>query len=253
MSDDALAPRTLREAVIDPFVEFFSRDGLMAGLAILAFLFLYKLGDNMATALATPFYLDMGYSLTEIGSVAKVAGLWASIAGGTLGGIIMLKLSINRALWLFGFVQMFTILPFVWLSQAGHTLMGLFLVVSGEYLGVGLGSGRADGLHGQGNEQGLYRHPIRPVQQLHRGSRARLPMPRPASSSKPSVGRSSSSSAPSPPYPGMLLLLKVAPWTEKEEKKRDAERAPQRRDDARRELTSACADLTAAASVPSSR
>jgi PAT family beta-lactamase induction signal transducer AmpG len=110
------------------------------GLAILGFLFLYKLGDNMATALATPFYIDMGYSLSEIGSVAKVAGLWASIAGGVLGGILMLKLSINRALWLFGFVQLFTIVPFVWLSQAGHTLTGLFLAVSGEYLGVGLGA-----------------------------------------------------------------------------------------------------------------
>jgi PAT family beta-lactamase induction signal transducer AmpG len=140
VSDDALAPHTLRSAVIDPFVEFFSRDGVMAGLAILAFLFLYKLGDNMATALATPFYIDMGYSLSEIGSVAKVAGLWASIAGGILGGIIMLKISINRALWLFGFVQLFTILPFVWLSQAGHTLAGLFVVVSAEYLGVGLGA-----------------------------------------------------------------------------------------------------------------
>jgi PAT family beta-lactamase induction signal transducer AmpG len=140
VSDDALAPHTLRSAVIDPFVEFFSRDGIMAGLAILAFLFLYKLGDNMATALATPFYIDMGYSLSEIGSVAKFAGLWASIAGGILGGIIMLKVSINRALWLFGFAQLFTILPFVWLSQAGHTLAGLFVVVSGEYLGIGLGA-----------------------------------------------------------------------------------------------------------------
>ena len=170
VSDDALAPRTLREAVINPFVEFFSRDGIMAGLAILAFLFLYKLGDNMATALATPFYLDMGYSLSEIGSVAKAAGLWASIAGGTLGGIIMLKVSINRALWLFGFVQMLTILPFAWLSQAGHTLVGLFVVVSGEYLGIGLGAIGADGLHGQGNQQGLYGHPICLVQQFHRGS-----------------------------------------------------------------------------------
>ena len=140
VSDDALAPHTLREAVIDPFVEFFGRDGIKAGLTILAFLFLYKLGDNMATALATPFYLDMGYSLTEIGSVAKAAGLWASIAGGTIGGIVMLKVSINRALWLFGFVQLLTILPYIWLSQAGHTLAGLFVVVSGEYLGVGVGA-----------------------------------------------------------------------------------------------------------------
>jgi len=140
VSDDELAPHTLREAVIDPFVEFFSRDGIKAGLAILAFLFLYKLGDNMATALATPFYLDMGYTKTEIGTVAKFAGLWAVIAGATIGGLVMLKLSINRALWLFGAVQLLTIVPFIWLSQAGHTLAGLFIVVSGEYLAVGLGT-----------------------------------------------------------------------------------------------------------------
>jgi len=140
VSDDALAPRSLREALVEPFREFFRRDGIRSGLAILAFMFLYKLGDNMATALATPFYIDMGYTRTEIGSVAKVAGLWASIAGGVLGGIVMLKISINRALWLFGIVQLLTILPYAWLSQAGHTLTGLFVVVSGEYLGVGLGA-----------------------------------------------------------------------------------------------------------------
>ncbi len=140
VSDDALAPRSLKAAIIDPFVEFFSRDGIKAGLAILAFMFLYKLGDNMATALATPFYLDMGFSRTEIGSIAKVAALWAVTAGGVIGGIAMLKLSINRALWIFGFVQMFTILGYVWLSTIGHDPVGLFIVVSGEYLGVGLGT-----------------------------------------------------------------------------------------------------------------
>lgn len=140
VSDDALAPATLRQAVIDPFVEFFSRGGIMKGLAILAFMFLYKLGDNMATALATPFYLDMGFSRTEIGSIAKIAALWSSIAGGILGGLIMLKVSINRALWSFGFVQMVTILGYVWLSTVGHHPLGLFFVVSGEYLGVGLGA-----------------------------------------------------------------------------------------------------------------
>jgi len=140
VSDDSLAPATLKEAVVDPFVEFFSRDGIKAGLAILAFMFLYKLGDNMATALATPFYLDMGFSRTEIGSIAKIAALWAAIAGGIVGGVVMLKVSINRALWLFGFVQMFTILGYVWLSTVGHSPLGLFIVVSGEYLGVGLGA-----------------------------------------------------------------------------------------------------------------
>ncbi|HLF32407.1 MAG TPA: AmpG family muropeptide MFS transporter [Xanthomonadales bacterium] len=140
VSDDALAPHTLIEAVVEPFREFFSRDGIRSGLAILSFMFLYKLGDSMATALATPFYLDMGFSRTEIGSIAKVAALWAVIAGGTLGGLLMLKLTINRALWIFGFVQMITILGFAWLSTVGHDPVGLFVVVSAEYLGVGLGA-----------------------------------------------------------------------------------------------------------------
>jgi PAT family beta-lactamase induction signal transducer AmpG len=140
VSDDALAPATLRQAIVEPFVEFFSRDGIRSGLAILAFMFLYKLGDNMATALATPFYLDMGFSRTEIGSIAKLAALWSMVAGGIIGGIAMLKLTINRALWIFGFVQMVTILGYVWLSTVGHHQVGLFIVVSAEYLGVGLGS-----------------------------------------------------------------------------------------------------------------
>jgi PAT family beta-lactamase induction signal transducer AmpG len=140
VSDDALAPHTMREAVIDPFREFFARDGFLAGLAILAFMFLYKLGDNMATALATPFYIDMGFSRTEIGSIAKVAALWSAIAGSIIGGAAMLKLSINKSLWIFGFVQMFTILGFAWLSVVGHDPVALFIVVSAEYLGVGLGT-----------------------------------------------------------------------------------------------------------------
>jgi PAT family beta-lactamase induction signal transducer AmpG len=94
----------------------------------------------MATALATPFYLDMGFSRTEIGAIAKVAALWSVIAGSIIGGIAMLKLSINRALWLFGLVQLVTILGFAWLSTEGHNPTGLFIVVSAEYLGVGLGT-----------------------------------------------------------------------------------------------------------------
>jgi len=140
VSDVALAPHTLREAVIEPFREFFSRDGWRTAVAILAFMFLYKLGDNMATALATPFYLDIGFSRTEIGAVAKVAALWSAIAGSIIGGIAMLKLSINRALWIFGFVQLVTILGYAWLSVIGNDPAALFAVVSAEYLGVGLGT-----------------------------------------------------------------------------------------------------------------
>lgn len=139
-ADDDKAPASLSEAIINPFVEFFSRDGWKAALLVLAFMVLYKLGDSMATALATPFYLDLGFSRTEIGTIAKFSALWASIAGTALGGIVMLKVSINKALWLFGFVQIISILGFAVLAQVGDNPLVLFAVVSFEYLGVGLGS-----------------------------------------------------------------------------------------------------------------
>jgi len=140
VSDDKLAPHTLRSAIIEPFREFFGRGGMGPAMAVLTFILLYKLGDNMAVALATPFYIDMGFSLTEIGTIAKFSALWASIAGSIIAGIVMLKMSINRALWIFGFVQIVTILGFVWLSTVGHNPTVLFAVVSGEYLGVGMGT-----------------------------------------------------------------------------------------------------------------
>ena len=134
------APKTLKAAVVEPFQEFLSRNGLQSALLVLAFIFFYKLGDSMATALATPFYLDMGFSKTEIGLVAKNAGLWPSVIGGLLGGVWMIKLGINRALWLFGIVQMLAILGFAWLATIGHNLPVLALVIGIEALGVGLGT-----------------------------------------------------------------------------------------------------------------
>ena len=133
-------PKTLRAAVVEPFQEFISRNGIKSAVTVLAFIFFYKLGDSMATALATPFYLDMGFSKTEIGLVAKNAGLWPSVAGGLLGGVWMIKLGINKALWLFGVVQMCAILGFAWLATVGHSLPLLAIVIGIEALGVGLGT-----------------------------------------------------------------------------------------------------------------
>lgn len=134
------APKTLRAAVVEPFQEFIGRNGIKSACLVLAFIFFYKLGDSMATALATPFYLDMGFSKTEIGLIAKNAGLWPSVIGGLLGGVWMIKLGINRALWLFGLVQMVAILGFAWLAVVGHSLLWLAIVIGIEALGVGLGT-----------------------------------------------------------------------------------------------------------------
>jgi PAT family beta-lactamase induction signal transducer AmpG len=133
-------PRTLRDAVVEPFREFFTRHGVGHALLILAFLFLYKLGDSMATALSSPFYLDVGFSLTEIGVIAKHAALWPMIVGGILGGLLMVKTGINRALWIFGVVQLVSILGFAWLAEAGPKPWLLAIVIGFEYLGVGLGT-----------------------------------------------------------------------------------------------------------------
>lgn len=135
-----VTPKTLREAVVEPFRDFITRFGWLPALEILAFMFLYKLGDNMATALSSPFYLDLGFSLTEIGSIAKTASLVAAIVGGLIGGVMMIRLGINRALWLFGVVQVVSILGFALLSQTGPDRLMLAAVIAFEYLGVGLGT-----------------------------------------------------------------------------------------------------------------
>lgn len=141
------APKTLEAAVVEPFREFIGREGWRNAVLVLAFIFLYKLGDSMCTALATPFYLEMGYSKSDIGLVAKHAALWPSVIGGLLGGLWMVRLGINRALWVFGVVQWVSILGFAWLAwigpqaEIGAAQRGtLALVIGLEALGVGLGT-----------------------------------------------------------------------------------------------------------------
>lgn len=142
----ALAPRTLRAAVVEPFHEFFGRHGVKSALLVLLFLFLYKVGDSLAAALATPFYLDMGFTMTEIGVVAKNASLWPMVIGGILGGLWMLRLGINRALWIFGVAQVVSTAGFVWLAWLGPAeadaarLAALAVVITFESLGAGLGT-----------------------------------------------------------------------------------------------------------------
>ncbi|HJV83308.1 MAG TPA: AmpG family muropeptide MFS transporter [Noviherbaspirillum sp.] len=138
-------PKNLREAVVLPFQEFIHRSGWSYALLVLAFIFLYKLGDSMATALATPFYMDLGFTRTQIGLVAKNAGLWASLSGGILGAIWLEKTGINRGLWIFGVLQALAILGFAALAQTGvntndHATLMLGAVIGLEAFAVGLGT-----------------------------------------------------------------------------------------------------------------
>ena len=135
-----IQPKNFKDSVIQPFISFFKKNGRENALYILLFIFLYKLGDSMATALVTPFYIDLNFSMTEIGIIAKNAGLWASVIGGFLGGIWMIKIGINKALWIFGFLQLVTIIPFIVLSMVGHNLILLGITVGLESFAMGLGT-----------------------------------------------------------------------------------------------------------------
>ncbi len=130
-------PQSFKEAVIDPFVEYFQRSG---AVWMLIFILMYKLGDNIAAAITVPFYIDIGFTLTEIGTTAKIFGFWAIIAGGLLGGIIIVKLGINRSLWIFGTLQAISTAGFAVLAHLGNHLPALAGVIAFENFSAGMGT-----------------------------------------------------------------------------------------------------------------
>lgn len=141
------APRTLIGSVVEPFEEFFTRQGWKMALLILLFMLLYKLGDSMATALQSTFVLKMGFSKTDLGTINKGVGLASSIVGGIVAGIWMLRLGINKALWVFGVLQAVAILAFVALAHYGpfseigsNQRLLLAVVIAAEAFGMSLGT-----------------------------------------------------------------------------------------------------------------
>ncbi len=84
---------------LDPFKEFFTRKGIYGAVGLILFIFLYKLGDSLATTLQTKFILDLGFTKSHIALVVKTTSFWCSIAGGIIGGLAMIKIGVNRALW----------------------------------------------------------------------------------------------------------------------------------------------------------
>ncbi len=130
-------PKTLIEAVVFPLVEYFSRND---ALWMLAFILFYKIGDTMASAMTTPFYLEIGFSKTQIGAVVKLFGFWATIAGGLGGGVFMLRMGINRSLWVFGFLQAVSTACFAILAKIGPSVAILSGVIAFENLSSGMGT-----------------------------------------------------------------------------------------------------------------
>jgi PAT family beta-lactamase induction signal transducer AmpG len=130
------APVSLKEAVVEPLKDFFSRRG---ALIVLIFIMLYKVGDNMASNMTTPFILKIGYSKTDIATVAKTFGMGATLLGALIGGMLMLRLRMKTALIIFGILQAISTLGFSFLPSMPIHFTSLALIIGFENLAAGMG------------------------------------------------------------------------------------------------------------------
>lgn len=131
-------PQTMRAAIVAPFQQFLTRPDAWI---ILLFIIIYKLTDAFAVSLGTPFLIrDMGFSLSEIGSIYKMVGILASLLGAFIGGFLMMRLSLYRALFYFGIAQSTSNLMFMWLAIAGKNYAIFASTVFVENFCSGLGT-----------------------------------------------------------------------------------------------------------------
>ena len=131
-------PKSLYDAIVLPFVEFFKRPG---ALEILLFIIFYKLGDVAASQMTTPYILKyIGFSRTELGTIYKGFGMAATIAGSLVGGAIMTKWPMKRSLFVFGVLQGVSILVFILLEITGRQIWALAFVIGTENFCGGMGT-----------------------------------------------------------------------------------------------------------------
>ena len=135
--DSTQRPKTLRSAVVEPFKEFFTRD---KALIILAFVFLFKLGDALSGAMLNPYYVQMGYSNEDIGLIAKTFGLISSLVGLFIGGAVIYSIGIYRSLVVFGILQALSTATFALITFTGPERWALAVAVCFEDISSGMGS-----------------------------------------------------------------------------------------------------------------
>lgn len=128
---------TVRDGVIGPFRDFFQRYRGALGLALLAFMGLFKVPDQMIGVMALPFYLDCGFSKTEIGTVSKFFGVWVGIAGAFLGAAVIVRLGVQRSLFIAMLLGAVSNLLFLLLAQFPADIRVFVAVIGGENLAGG--------------------------------------------------------------------------------------------------------------------
>ncbi len=125
------------DAVVCPFVDFFSRNGWFA-LWILLLIGCYRISDITMGVMANPFYLDLGFSKSEIAGISKVFGFFMSIGGSLVGGLLVMRYGLGGPLLLGAVLVALTNLLFALLAQIGPDLTMLAVVISADNLSGGL-------------------------------------------------------------------------------------------------------------------
>jgi len=128
-------PRTMREAVVEPFIEFFKRKGAWA---MLAFVVLYKFDWVLTNAFSTRFFMEIGFSKTEIGVVYKGFGFFATLAGTLGGGVLLARWGVNRSLWIFGAIQAVTTAAYIAVTVLGKNYAAMVFAIGAENFAGGL-------------------------------------------------------------------------------------------------------------------
>jgi PAT family beta-lactamase induction signal transducer AmpG len=131
-------PRTLKEAVWGPFVGFLAQH---RSLEILAFVVLYKLGDNLTQSLTGPFLIQTGFDDFDVGVARTTIGQAAAIGGTLVGGILTDRMGLGRALWVFGFLQLVSNLGYAAVAHVGVDRPLMYAAQAFELGSSGLGQG----------------------------------------------------------------------------------------------------------------
>lgn len=130
----------IHDSYVEPVKEFFQRYGMRLALLLLVFVGFYRISDIVLGVISNVFFQDMGFTKTEIASVVKTFGLFMTIAGGFLGGVLSIRYGVIRMLYAGAILTVLTNLLFMLLAEAGHNIELLYLVISADNLSAGLAS-----------------------------------------------------------------------------------------------------------------
>ena len=133
-----LGKLSFSKSITEPFIDFLSRFGFFTAAMLLLIIATYRLTDIVMGPMATPFYIDMGFTLTEIGSVVKIVALLASIFGISMGALLLKRIGIYQSLMIGAFLVMFTNVCFSYVAISEKSITSLSMIVAMDSIASGI-------------------------------------------------------------------------------------------------------------------